>query len=145
MMRPCKKLRYHGGKTVPVFLFDGTILTPVRELLRLFRVDRVPPEAYDTTPLFWRSSGASFTTDYVREVVRFLARREARIPKVFPTAWPPPLLPLPLAISFSVEAHKADIFGNHCLQLIAGRLLLITVLGPLLPAAGGRRLCCLFL
>ena len=32
----------------------------------------------------------------------------------------------------------------HCLQM-AGRLLLITVLGPLLPAAGGRRLCCLFL
>jgi hypothetical protein len=56
MMRPCKKLRYHGGKTVPVFLFDGTILTPVRELLRLFRVDRVPREAYATTPLFRRSS-----------------------------------------------------------------------------------------
>ena len=73
-MRPCKKLRYHGGKTVPVFLFDGTILTPVRELLRLFRVDRVPREAYATTPLFRRSSGASFTTDYVREVVRFLMR-----------------------------------------------------------------------
>ena len=33
----------------------------------------------------------------------------------------------------------------HCLQLIAGRLLLISVLGPLLPAVGRRRLCCLFL
>ena len=32
----------------------------------------------------------------------------------------------------------------HCLQM-AGRLLLITVLGPLLPAVGRRRLCCLFL
>ncbi|KOO23995.1 hypothetical protein Ctob_005785 [Chrysochromulina tobinii] len=74
MMRPCKKLRYHGGKTVPVFLFDGSVLTPVQELLRLFRVDRVPPEAYATTPLFRRSSGVSFTTDYVREVVRFLMR-----------------------------------------------------------------------
>ena len=32
------------------------------------------------------------------------------------------------------------------MQLIAARLLLITVLlGPLLPAVGGRRLCCLFL
>jgi hypothetical protein len=36
--------------------------------------------------------------------------------------------------------------ASHCFQLIArGRLLLITVLGPLLPAVGGRRLCCLFL
>ena len=43
MMRPCKKLRYRGGKTVPVFLYDGSILTPVQDLLRLFRVDRVPP------------------------------------------------------------------------------------------------------
>jgi len=37
-------------------------------------LDRVPPEAYATTPLFRRSSGVSFTTDYVREVVRFLMR-----------------------------------------------------------------------
>lgn len=72
MMRPCKKLRYRGNKTVPVFLFDGSILTPVTELLRLFRVDRVPPEAYATTPLFRRASGKPYTTDYVREIVRFL-------------------------------------------------------------------------
>ena len=38
----------------------------------VIRVDRVPPEAYASTPLFRRSSGAPFTTDYVREVVRFL-------------------------------------------------------------------------
>ena len=40
-----QKLRYYrGGKTVPVFLFDDTILTPVLDLLLLllFRVDRVP-------------------------------------------------------------------------------------------------------
>ena len=72
MMRPCKKLRYRGNKTVPVFLFDGSILKPVTELLRLFRVDRVPPEAYATTPLFRRASGKPYTTDYVREIVRFL-------------------------------------------------------------------------
>ena len=72
MMRPCKKLRYRGGKTVPVFLFDGTVLTPVQDLLHLFRIDRVPAERHAVTPLFRRASGASFTTDYVREVVRFL-------------------------------------------------------------------------
>ena len=72
MMRPCKKLRYRGGKTVPVFLFDGTVLTPVQNLLHLFRADRVPAERHDVTPLFRRASGASFTTDYVREVVRLL-------------------------------------------------------------------------
>ncbi len=69
-----KKHSTRFGKTVPVFLFDGSVLTPVQELLRLFRVDRVPPEAYATTPLFRRSSGVSFTTDYVREVVRLLMR-----------------------------------------------------------------------
>ena len=58
--------------SVPVFLFDGSILKPVTELLRLFRVDRVPPEAYATTPLFRRASGKPYTTDYVREIVRFL-------------------------------------------------------------------------
>jgi hypothetical protein len=72
MMRPCKKLRYRGNKTVPVLLFDGSILKPVTELLRLFRVDRVPPEACATTPLFRRALGKPYTTDYVREVVRFL-------------------------------------------------------------------------
>ena len=83
MMRPCKKLRYRGGKTVPVFLYDGTILTPVQDLIRLFRVDRVPPEAYAATPLFRRSSGACFTTDYVREVVRFLMRSVGLPPSLY--------------------------------------------------------------
>ncbi len=46
----------------------------------------------------------------------------------------------------SVEAHKAGItlFAADCWSTV-GRLLLITVLGPLLPAVGGRHLCCLFL
>ena len=70
-------------KTVPVFLYDGTILTPVQDLLRLFRVDRVPPEAYASTPLFRRSSGAPFTTDYVREVVRFLMRSVGLPPSLY--------------------------------------------------------------
>jgi hypothetical protein len=83
MMRPCKKLRYRGGKTVPVFLFDGTILTPVQDLLLLFRIDRVPPERYDATPLFRRASGASFTTDYVREVVRFLMHSVGLAPELY--------------------------------------------------------------
>ena len=83
MMRPCKKLRYRGGKTVPVFLFDGTVLTPVQDLLHLFRTDRVPAERHAVTPLFRRASGASFTTDYVREVVRFLMRSVGLDPALY--------------------------------------------------------------
>ena len=43
----------------------------------------------------------------------------------------------------SVEAHKAGItlFAANCWSTAA----VITVLGPLLPEVGGRRLCCLFL
>jgi hypothetical protein len=72
LMRPCKKLKYRPGKTVPVMLYDGAVLTPVSDLLRLFQVDGVPPDREATTPLFRMASGAAFTTKYVREVVRFL-------------------------------------------------------------------------
>ena len=53
------------------------------DLTRLFRVDCVPPEAYAATPLFRRSSGACFTTDYVREVVRFLMRSVGLPPSLY--------------------------------------------------------------
>ena len=83
MMRPCKKLRYSGGKSVPVILYDGSLLQPVTELLRLFQFDGVPDAEAASTPLFRRDSGAAYTTDYVREVVRYLMKGIGLPPRLY--------------------------------------------------------------
>ena len=83
MVRPCKKLRYRGAKTVPVVLRDGTVLQPVTELARLFAVDAVSAEELAATPLFRREDGSAFTTAFVRGLVKLCMHRVGRDPAMF--------------------------------------------------------------
>jgi hypothetical protein len=83
MMRPCKKLRYRAGKTVPVVLYDGTVLSPVQDLLHLFRVDGVPSHLEGVTPLFRRQRNEAFTTTFVRTVVRYLVSAVGLEPSLY--------------------------------------------------------------
>ena len=69
MMRPCKKLRYYGAKTVPVVLRDGSVLKPVTELARMMLTDFVPVSEHAATPLF-RAGTAAVTTTMMRGLVK---------------------------------------------------------------------------
>ena len=83
MMRPCKKLKYAAGKTVPVVLRDGSVLQPVRELLSLFVHDPVDAAARSSVPLFRGSAGGAFTTAYVRGLVKVVMKVAGRNPVLF--------------------------------------------------------------
>ena len=82
MMRPCKKLRYAGAKTVPVYLQDGDFLRPVAALWDLFQFDPVPDEALSSTALF-RFDGVPFSTAFVRSLVRMLMESVGEDPFAF--------------------------------------------------------------
>ena len=84
-MRPCEKGKMGvQGKTVKVWLAGGgEFLDPVAALQELFQVDKVPREAWASTPLFREADGSAFTTSRVRAVVRGMVGKLVEKPMEF--------------------------------------------------------------
>ena len=82
MMRPCKKLRYYGAKTVPVVLRDGSVLKPVTELARMMTSDPVSEGERAATPLF-RAGTAAVTTTMMRGLVKAVVAAMGRDPSEY--------------------------------------------------------------
>ena len=81
-VRPCKKPNMRAGKTVEVVLRDGVYLRPVTRLRALVEGDPTQGDPR-ATPLFRQASGASFTTRYIRRMVKALARAVGEDPRQY--------------------------------------------------------------
>ena len=79
MVRPCKKLKYLHGKTIPVDVCDGEVLTPVTALWELFEGDPAPAGE----PLFRKSVQCPFTVEDVRRMVKVLMASQGLDPLEF--------------------------------------------------------------